>query len=90
MENILTIPQLDLVNEKLELLNQKFDYLIKEKSINENQNLSRYQAAKMLNICVTTLDTHRKHGLIKGFKLGRKRLYKLSEINELGKILKHE
>jgi len=90
MENVFTIPQLDTIQNQLIEINQKIDNLAKEKSINENQNLTRYQAAKILNICVSTLDIHRKNGLIKGFKLGRKRLYKLSEINELGKILKHE
>jgi len=90
MENIFTIPQLDTIQNQLTEINQKIDNLTKSKMLNDNENLTRHEAAKVLKICVTSLDNYRKQGLIKGFKIGRKRLYKLSEINQLDKSLKNE
>lgn len=80
MENILKIPQLEEIKNELVLINQKIDNLKMEKSIYDLKDLTRKETAKFLNICLTSIDRHRRNGLIKGYKIGRKRYYTKEDI----------
>lgn len=43
--------------------------------------LSRQETAKLLYLSLTTLDTYTREGILKGYKVGHRVLYKKSEIN---------
>ena len=88
METTITIPQLDTLESKIDQLTKKVDELTNGKAKKENPNLTRKDAADYLKMSLSTLDSHRRDGLIKGFKLGKKRLYKFSEIEKLSQTLK--
>jgi len=83
METTLIIPQFDTIIDKIDYLTKAFEDFKNGKSKNTSVNLTRKQAAEKLNICVTTLDNHRRNKLITGFKIGKKRLYTSEEIENL-------
>jgi hypothetical protein len=86
MKTTIEIPQLETIENKIDLILQKIEN--NEKSNSKELFLSRDEAAEMLKIDVVTVDTHRRNGLISGFKVGRRRLYKIEEIINLSNLIK--
>lgn len=60
-----------------EVLNEKQP----QKTISEDENLTRKETAERLHISLTTLDKYTRLEIIKGHKVGHRVLYKKSEIN---------
>lgn len=52
-----------------------------QKENDEESYLTRQQVAKKLHLSLTTLDTYTKEGLLIGYSIGHRVLYKKSEIN---------
>ena len=55
-----------------------------------NSYLSRTELAALLRVSLRTIDRLRRRGVIKGFVLGRRRLYERSEVRRVVEQLKRE
>lgn len=51
-----------------------------EQQLTENEFLTRKEASKKLNISLPTLHSYTKKGILKGYKVGVRVLYKKSEV----------
>lgn len=77
-----TIPTEELEKLVLKSVNMAIQPLISSQKNVENENLliTRKEAADLLHISLTTLDTYTKQGLLVRYKVGHRVLYKKSEI----------
>lgn len=49
-------------------------------AVSEETYLSRYEVADLLKVCVTTVHNYTKKGYLKPYGIGRRVLYKKSEV----------
>lgn len=77
-----TIPTEELEKLVLKSVNMAIQPLISSQKNVENEDLliTRKEAADLLHISLTTLDTYTKQGLLVRYKVGHRVLYKKSEI----------
>lgn len=77
-----TIPTEELEKLVLKSVNMAIQPLISSHKNVENEDLliTRKEAADLLHISLTTLDTYTKQGLLVRYKVGHRVLYKKSEI----------
>lgn len=79
---IMTVQPEELKTLVLETINMAIQPLISSQKNVENEDLliTRKEAADLLHISLTTLDTYTKQGLLVRYKVGHRVLYKKSEI----------
>jgi len=74
-----TFPVEQLANAIVDKLRPQFSPKVKEQ-LNDDQFLTRKETSKKLNISLPTLHSYTQRGILKGYKVGVRVLYKNSEV----------
>jgi len=70
------------ISEVIKVKLKEFMQINAPQERNPEEYMTRHQACNHLKICLTTLHNRTKAGNLKSYRIGRRILYKKSEVNE--------